>query len=300
MSPTEILVVITQLIFLEGILSIDNAAVLGAMVSVLPEHEGIPWPRPLHFLVPWGHFALGGQQAAALKVGLLGAYLGRALMLVMASFIIRNPWLRLVGALYLLKLAVSQLGVRADKGAEAHEVKDLSDRNFWMVVVSVELADLAFSLDNVVAAVALSDKLWVVMVGVALGILMMRFAAQAFTVMIRREPILVPTAYVLVLIISVELLVTDVAALNEIAFDLTALQKFAFSLLTIAGALVYAHTPWLQRRMGHLLWFLGSLMGLVDRIFDVFLYPFKLMAEGLVVIIRSLRAPFSKEKPSRS
>ncbi len=61
-------------------------------------------------------------------------------------------------------------------------------RSFWIVVLNVELADLAFSLDNVVAAVSLSDKLWVVMIGVALGIVTMRFAAGIFTWMIKREP----------------------------------------------------------------------------------------------------------------
>jgi tellurite resistance protein TerC len=297
---TEILVIIAQLIFLEGILSIDNAAVLGAMVSVLPVREEIPWPPRLRWLGPWGSLALGGQQAAALKVGLLGAYLGRGLMLVMASFIIGNPWLRLIGALYLFKLAISHLGTRPDKADESQEAKDLSGRNFWMVVLSVELADLAFSLDNVVAAVALSDKLWVVMVGVALGIVTMRFAAQAFTVAIKREPILATTAYLLVLVIGLELLLSDVASLYGRSLEFSALEKFAISLFTILASLFYAHNPWLQRLLRPLLFILGRLLGLIDQIIDAILYPIKLMFEGLVVMLRSLVRPFSKEKSSGS
>jgi len=77
--------IIIQIIFLEGILSIDNAAVLGAMVSVLPAKDTVPWPGFLKFLGPPIHRLLGGQRSAALKVGLLGAYLGRGLMLVMAN-----------------------------------------------------------------------------------------------------------------------------------------------------------------------------------------------------------------------
>ena len=91
--------VIVQLIFLEGILSIDNAAVLGAMVAHLPTNQPIPWPKSLSFLSHWGQRTLGNQREAALKVGLLGAYLGRALMLIIAGWIIQVPWLRLVGAL---------------------------------------------------------------------------------------------------------------------------------------------------------------------------------------------------------
>lgn len=300
MPVTEILAVIAQLIVLEGILSIDNAAVLGAMVSVLPVRDDIPWPPRLRFLGPWGSLTLGGQQAAALKVGLLGAYLGRGLMLVTASYIIRNPWLRLIGALYLLKLAISHLGTRPDKTDEPQEAKNLSGRDFWMVVLSVELADLAFSLDNVVAAVALSDRLWVVMVGVALGIVIIRFAAQAFTVAIKREPILMTTAYLLVLIIGLELLIGDVASLYGWSLEFSAIEKFAISLFTILASLFYAHNSWLQRLLGPLLFILGRLLGLIDQIVDAVLYPLKLMSEGLVVMLRSLLRPFSKEKPSGS
>src|SRR4030065_366836 len=98
--------IIIQLIFLEGILSIDNAAILGAMVSVLPEHEPIPWPKRLQKI---GHILdkpLGHQRGAALRVGLIGAYVGRGLMLLAASYIIQNPWLMLIGAAYLLRFAL--------------------------------------------------------------------------------------------------------------------------------------------------------------------------------------------------
>ena len=61
--------IIIQVIFLEGILSINNAAVLGAMVSVLPKQDMVPWPGPLKSLGPPVHRVLGGQRSAALKVG---------------------------------------------------------------------------------------------------------------------------------------------------------------------------------------------------------------------------------------
>ena len=64
------LTIIVQLIFLEGILSIDNAAVLGAMVNHLPNDKPIPWPRRLAHLHAWGDRVLGNQRDAALKVGL--------------------------------------------------------------------------------------------------------------------------------------------------------------------------------------------------------------------------------------
>ena len=122
--------IIVQVIFLEGILSIDNAAVLGAMVSVLPKAEAIPWPESLKFLAPGAQRILGGQRAAALKVGLLGAYFGRGLMLVMASFVIRNPYLKILGAGYLIKLAFENLGRDGEDGKEENKTKKLKEKGF--------------------------------------------------------------------------------------------------------------------------------------------------------------------------
>jgi tellurite resistance protein TerC len=196
--------IVVQLIFLEGLLSIDNAAVLGAMVAPLPNHEPIPWPAWLGWL---GHRLdplLGGQQDAALKVGLLGAYAGRGLMLLIAHQIVRYPWLQLLGGAYLVYLGVEHLGLsRSEEIAEEKRgAVNATVPGFWQVVVMVELADLVFSLDNVVAAVALSDHIAVVLLGVALGILALRWAASIFAVMVEREPILLHAAYVLVLAIG--------------------------------------------------------------------------------------------------
>jgi len=232
--------VVIQLIFLEGILSIDNAAVLGAMVSHLPDNIPIAWPLSLNRLGERLQPVLGNQRTAALRVGLLGAYLGRGLMLIMASFVIRNPWLKLLGALYLLRLAFDNLG-RAEPGeADAH-THPTEARSFWSIVLTVELADLAFSLDNVVAAVGVSDNLWAVLLGVFIGILLMRFAAGWFSYLVEREPVLKTTAYILVLMIGIQLLLSEFAGLK-----LNDLLRFSLSIAVIVLSLVYAHVKWLH------------------------------------------------------
>src|ERR687886_3011868 len=101
----KLVTVIVQLIFLEGVLSLDNAAVLGAMVRRLPTDKPVPWPRMLRWPGRQLNRVLGSQRGAALRVGLLGAYAGQSLMLALARYVMENPWLRLVGALYLLYLA---------------------------------------------------------------------------------------------------------------------------------------------------------------------------------------------------
>ena len=263
----SIIAIVVQLIFLEGILSIDNAAVLGTMVTPLSDKESVPWPKSLQ---KFGHIfdrALGPQRMAALRVGLLGAYVGRGIMLVLASFIIANPWLKLVGAAYLIRLALDDLSAHGYSGDDDEGIKPVKAHTFWMTVLSVELMDLAFSLDNVVAAVSLSDKLWVVMIGVAIGILVMRFAAGLFSYIIEKEPILKIAAYILVLNIGAELVLEDLGHV-EIG-DWT---RFAISMGTILLTLAYAHIPFLRIFRPVLIW-ISQGFGLINGLISWVLAP---------------------------
>ncbi len=263
----SILAVILQLIFLEGILSIDNAAILGAMVSVLPEHEPIPWPKRLQKIGRILNKPLGMQRGAALRVGLLGAYIGRGLMLLAASYIIQNPWLKLIGAAYLIRLALDDLsapGYHAESGGSERKIKQDS---FWLVVLNVELMDLAFSLDNVVAAVSLSNNLLVVMIGVAIGILAMRYAAGIFSYIVLKAPILKTAAYILVFNIGVELLLED---FHIVEFSDWA--RFGISIGTLALCLAYEYFPFLRIFRPVLLW-ISQGLGLVNGFINWVLAP---------------------------
>ncbi|MFM2033088.1 MAG: hypothetical protein RLZZ297_1853 [Chloroflexota bacterium] len=258
------LTIIVQLVFLEGILSIDNAAVLGAMVSHLPDNKPIPWPKPLAFLSAWGERVLGNQRAAALKVGLLGAYVGRGLMLVLAGWIIQFPWLRVVGAGYLIYLAVRHFAERFDHTGEdgTPGTTRLAASGFWGTVLALELADLAFSIDNVIAAVALSDQIWIVMLGVAIGILVMRFAAQIFSRLIAWEPAFETAAFLLLLTIGAELLLHEYAHI-----ELTEVQQFFISMGVLLGTIGIARSP-LRRPVTVMLfpvrWLFYSIIAFID------------------------------------
>ncbi|MGQ9549160.1 MAG: TerC family protein [Roseiflexus sp.] len=232
--------IIVQLIFLEGILSIDNAAVLGAMVAHLPQHKPIPWPQPLRFLTDWSQRILGYQREAALKVGLLGAYIGRGLMLALASIIIHVPWLRIIGAAYLVYLAIHHFAelYHAHRAETGQEELPRARGGFWSTVLAIELADLAFSIDNVIAAVALSDEFWLVMLGVAIGILVMRFAATIFTRMIGWEPALQTGAFLLLMAIGIELLAEEVWHLH-----IEEMTQFAISAGILLLTVIVARSP---------------------------------------------------------
>ncbi len=272
----SVIIIIIQLIFLEGILSIDNAAILGAMVSRLPEHDAIPWPKSLQKIGHIFNKPLGHQRIAALRVGLIGAYAGRGIMLLLASVIIQNPWLKIIGAAYLIRLALDDLGAPGHEGSEDDTMRPVKKTGFWITVLNVELMDLAFSLDNVVAAISLSDQIWVVMVGVAIGILVMRFAAGIFSYVIVKEPILKPAAYVLVLNIGIEILLEELAHIH-----FTDWARFGISIGTILLALAYSHIPFLRIFRPMLVWF-GQGFSLLNAIIAWLLKPFV----GLFFLVR--------------
>ncbi|MFN8384706.1 MAG: hypothetical protein U0V02_22415 [Anaerolineales bacterium] len=264
-----IVVIVLQLIFLEGILSIDNAAVIGALVSPLPNDEEVPWPGALNKLGKILHPFLGYQRMAALRVGLLGAYVGRGAMLFLTSFLIHNSWIKLIGAVYLIHLAFDNLEDATGGGDEDGEVKPIKVQSFWATVLTVEIMDLIFSIDNVVAAVSLSDMIWVVMLGVGIGILTMRYAAGIFSYAVEREPILKQAAYILVLNIGVELILDQVWHI-----ELPDLVRFGISVVTILLALAYAHIPFLQKFRFVLMW-LAKGIGIVNEFVDWLFLPFK-------------------------
>lgn len=286
---SPLFIIILQLIFLEGILSIDNAAVIGALVSPLPDHERVVWPRALKPLGEWLHPILGNQRMAALRVGLLGAYLGRGSMLFLTSFLIHNSWIKLVGAVYLIHLAFDNLeDMSGAGGEEEQEVRPIHVQSFWSTVLTVEIMDLIFSIDNVVAAVSLSDKIWVVMIGVAIGILTMRFAAGIFSYAVEREPILRQAAYVLVFNIGVELILDQIWHV-----EFSDWVRFSISALTILLALAYAHIPFLQRFRFVLAW-LAQGIGIVNAFVDWILAPFR----GLLRILIGMFKSTSETEPA--
>lgn len=242
----EALLIIIQLIFLEGILSLDNAAILGTLASRLPDDQPIPFPASLRFLERPAQRLLGMQQTAVLRIGLLFAYLGRGLLLFAAEWIQRNPLLETIGAVYLIWLGLKNLKPEADEQSSDLSPKTTT-RNFWLLVLQVEIVDLIFSLDNVIAAVVLSSDYWVVLVGVAIGILLMRFAAGIFARLVKWDPILEKAAYLIIIAIGIELL------LNEyVGITFPSWEKLVISVTIILLCLLWGRLPIGKQKSVHI------------------------------------------------
>jgi YkoY family integral membrane protein len=170
---TEVLIFL-NIVILEIVLSIDNAAVLAAMVKELPKE----------------------QQKKALTYGIAGAYVFRGLALLFASVLIKLVWLKVAGGLYLMYLAYNALSTNVEQGGESKmTIKIPFLSALWSTIVAIEMMDLVFSIDNVFAAVAFTPNLWLICGGVFVGILAMRFATTKFVKVLEKNPILERVAY---------------------------------------------------------------------------------------------------------
>lgn len=228
------LAVIGLLILLEGVLSIDNALVLGILAKRLPKH----------------------QQSRALTYGLVGAFVFRLIAIATATYLLRWRVVKLLGGAYLIWVSVKHFFfegeeeehekvvagpqgepeiIHTDTGTpltpdeqelEAakrsptvlpHVPVAKKHAGFWQTVFVIEMTDIAFAVDSILAAIALvgpapkehtglHPKLWVVMTGGFLGVILMRFAAVVFIKLLERFPRFEISAYLLVLVIGGKLL----------------------------------------------------------------------------------------------
>ena len=192
-DPVSSLLIIGNLILVESLLSVDNAAVLATMVMDLPSL----------------------QRKKALKFGIIGAYVFRGLCLLLASYLVNIWWLKGAGGIYLLYLSIDWWIKKNKKEKKKDEIHKHNSRlyrltvgrlgNLWATIISVELMDLAFSLDNVFAAVAFSRNILIILAGVFIGILAMRFVAHGFVKLMERFSFLEGCAFTVIGILGIKL-----------------------------------------------------------------------------------------------
>ncbi|WP_249365705.1 TerC family protein [Cytobacillus citreus] len=178
---------IGTLVILEGLLSADNALVLAVMVKHLPKK----------------------QQKKALTYGLFGAYFFRFIFIGLGTLLIKFWWIKVLGAAYLAWIVIKHFWI----GENDEETNGMKKDSwlvrtfgiFWATVISVEIMDLAFSVDSILAAFAVSEEVWILLIGGMLGILMMRTVAKFFLVLIEKVPELENTAFILIAIIAAKM-----------------------------------------------------------------------------------------------
>ncbi|MGM0924238.1 MAG: TerC family protein [Bacillota bacterium] len=197
------------LIGLEGLLSADNALVLAVIAKHLPENE----------------------KRKAINYGIIMAFVFRFIALFAISFI-ANVWqIQAIGAAYLLYLGLKHV-IQARFGKKNEDIhkddeKEAAGKGFWPTVGKIALADLAFAVDSILAAVALAlglpdsplgdfggmdgGQFIVVLLGGIAGLILIKFAATWFVQLLAKRPALETTAYAIVAWVGVKLAVITLA-----------------------------------------------------------------------------------------
>lgn len=214
-------ITIALLVLLEGLLSADNAMVLAVLVLGLPR----------------------AQQQKALRYGILGAFAFRALATAGAAYMIKLLWVRLLGGLYLLYLPYQHFfghgdsdARRAPKPAQAW----LGLSAFWATVVRVELTDVVFAIDSILVAVAMSNKLWVIITGGILGIIAMRLVIGQLLTLVRRYPALVDGAFIIIAWVGLKLMVEYFHGLGWVHFEIPKWLSLVVIVVIFGAAFIYA------------------------------------------------------------
>jgi YkoY family integral membrane protein len=222
------LATVALLVLLEGVLSIDNALVLALLAKRLPKF----------------------QQTRALTYGLAGAFVFRFMAIGAAAYLLQWRIVKVLGGGYLVWVALKHFwsqrndhdqvtvgpddqptvvdektGRELSPQEQEEEVRERTPLSisppkhagFWSTVAVIELTDIAFAIDSILAAIAVvgsappghvgpHPKLWVVLTGGVLGLIMMRIAATLFIKLLERFPRFDTSAYLLVAVIGAKLL----------------------------------------------------------------------------------------------
>src|SRR6266516_6302445 len=222
------LLTIALLVALEGLLSADNAMVLAVLVLGLPK----------------------SHQRKALRYGILCAFAFRTAATLLAVYLIRLDWVKMLGAGYLLYLVYRHFGggeSAADRRTPRQAQPWIGLTAFWATVVKVELTDIVFAVDSILVAVAMSPKLWVILSGGILGILAMRLVIGKLLSLVERYPPLVDGAFVIIGWVGLKLLFEYLHSLSYIGFEIPKWFSLGLIVVIFAVALVYGRRQ--ERRM---------------------------------------------------
>ena len=215
------LLTIGLLVALEGLLSADNAMVLAVLVLGLPKK----------------------QQRKALRYGIIGAFTFRTIATLLAVYLIRLGWVKLVGALYLMYLVVRHFGggQTAEERRSAPPAQPWMGMSaFWATVLKVELTDIVFAIDSILVAVAMSPKTWVILTGGILGIVMMRLVIGQLLALVERYPLLVDGAFVIIAWVGFKLLVEYLHGEGYVAFTIPKWLSLGLIVVIFGVALAYS------------------------------------------------------------
>ncbi len=171
------------LVALEAVLSADNAVALASISQGLADDK---------------------SRRQALNIGLILAYILRMTLILAATWVARYWQFQVLGAAYLLWLVFQYFSSKTNEDGEHHGPKFTS---VWQAIPTIAITDLAFSLDSVATAIAVSTDTWLVISGATIGIIILRFMAGLFIRWLDEYTQLEDAGYITVGLVGLKLLV---------------------------------------------------------------------------------------------
>ena len=184
----ELAPLLPVIVSLELVLSADNAVALASITKNLNNID---------------------LQRKALNIGIFIALLLRILVILTAQFFL-NFWpVKLIGGIYLISLSISKfLSLNNnDSDKNINDNSDKSNISLFKVILLLSVTDLAFSIDSITAAVAISDQFLLVITGAIIGVIALRFTSGLFIKWLEIYINLEKAGYIAVGLIGIKLII---------------------------------------------------------------------------------------------
>ena len=191
-SWSEILTLLPILIILEILLSADNAIALASLTKSLKNSE---------------------DRTRALNIGITISLILRIFLILLSAFLLKYLIIRISAGLYLIYLFFSNVILKGKNYSDKENKENYSNFNkinFIKVVALLSVTDLAFSIDSITTAVAISDQYILVVTGAIIGVIALRFTSEIFLRLIEYFTRLEMAGYVAILIIGSKLILNTI------------------------------------------------------------------------------------------
>ena len=190
-SWSEILTLLPILISLEILLSADNAVALASLTKSLNNSK---------------------DRTKALNIGITISLIFRILLILLSSFLLKFLFIRILAGLYLIYLFISNVTLKSNNNLDNTDENKSKDKNlnFLKIVALLSITDLAFSIDSITTAVAISDQYILIVIGALIGVIALRFTSEIFLRLLEYFVRLEMAGYIAILIIGIKLILNTI------------------------------------------------------------------------------------------
>lgn len=226
--PISSCLVLCNIILMEGLLSVDNAAILATITLKTKEKD----------------------RKKILQYGIIGAYLFRGICLLFASLLIKIWWLKLIGGFYLIYIGSKYFLLKKQQN-KIYSNKFISLKlfsNFWNNVIYIELIDLLFSIDNIFTAIAFSNNLLLIYIGVFIGIITMRGVVTIFIKLIKKYPKLESAAFLVIIFLGFKLIMSIFDIIYPYNFFIKIINSLYFEIISSLITIIIFIIPLLKQQ----------------------------------------------------